>query len=226
MRREIQSRALGRALDAIPRYYDPYLHLAGTAGVGFVTLAAGLLSIHRLRPIELLVVPVMFLVSNVFEWHAHKNALHQRRWPLEVLYDRHTPEHHVVYQYDSMAIRSVREFRLVLIPAAGVATVVLVTAPLAYGAGRLLTANCGWLALVTSAVYMVTYELSHLSYHLPEDSFVGRRALVRVLREHHRRHHHPALMQRWNFNVTLPLFDWLFGTTASKALVDEVLRRR
>jgi sterol desaturase/sphingolipid hydroxylase (fatty acid hydroxylase superfamily) len=58
---------------------------------------------------------------------------------------------------------------------------------------------------------------------MPEDSFVGRLALVRVLREHHRRHHHPALMQRWNFNVTLPLFDWLYKTRASDDLVQRVV---
>ena len=68
----------------------------------------------------------------------------------------------------------------------------------------------------------LTYELSHLSYHLPEDSFIGRRPLVRALREHHRRHHHTALMQRWNFNVTLPLFDWVFRTSVPDALVRDV----
>ncbi|HUE39224.1 MAG TPA: hypothetical protein VMR29_06945, partial [Candidatus Binatia bacterium] len=56
------------------------------------------------------------------------------------------------------------------------------------------------------------YELSHLSYHLPPTSFVGRRWLVRVLRQHHARHHDPRLMQRWNFNVTIPFWDWVQGT--------------
>ena len=60
--------------------------------------------------------------------------------------------------------------------------------------------------------------------HLPPESFVGRRRLVRVLREHHARHHHPRLMQRWNFNVTVPLFDWLHGTIVSRAMLDEALR--
>jgi hypothetical protein len=215
-----RDRVRATALAEIPRYYSPYLHLMGTAGVGIVTLLVAALSIHHLKPAELLVVAVMLLVSNFVEWHAHKFTLHRRRWPLEVLYDRHTPVHHVVYQYDSMAIRSAKELRLVLIPAVGVAAVVVIAAPLAFAVGRLLGANCGWLSIATSAVYIVSYELSHLSYHLPEDSFIGRRALVRVLREHHRRHHHPALMQRWNFNVTVPLFDRLLRTNASDALVD------
>jgi hypothetical protein len=181
------------------------------------------LSVHHLRSVELLVVPATLLISNGVEWRAHRNVLHRRFWPVGVLYDRHTPIHHKIYQYETMAMRSTREFRLVLIPAAGVASVVAIAAPFAYAAARLLTVNCGWLALATSGVYVVTYELSHLAYHMPEGSFVGRLSLVRVLREHHRRHHHPALMQHWNFNVTVPIFDWLHRTLAPADLVRRVL---
>jgi hypothetical protein len=212
-----------RQLEAIPRWYNPYLHLAATTGVGIVTVAVALVSMHHLRGIELLVLPAAFLISNGIEWCAHRNVLHRRMWPVGVLYDRHTPVHHKIYQYDSMAMRSAREFRLVLIPAAGVASVVAITAPFAVAASRLLTDNCGWLVLAESGLYVVAYELSHLAYHMPEDSFVGRLGLVRVLREHHRRHHHPALMQRWNFNVTLPLFDWLLRSLASEELVRRTL---
>jgi hypothetical protein len=213
-----------RALDAIPRYYVPWVHLGATTAVGAATLVVGVLSLHAVRASELLIVPLVFVLSNAFEWRVHKSVLHKRFWPLRLLYDRHTPLHHKIYQYDSMAIRSPREFRLVLIPAQGVAAVVVVTAPLAWGVARLLGANAGWLVLVTSALYVVSYELSHLSYHLPEDSFIGRLGIVRVLREHHRRHHHPALMQRWNFNVTVPLFDLLYRTIASKELVEATVR--
>jgi sterol desaturase/sphingolipid hydroxylase (fatty acid hydroxylase superfamily) len=66
---------------------------------------------------------------------------------------------------------------------------------------------------------MVLYEVSHLSYHLPPESFVGRRRLVRWLREHHARHHDPRLMQKWNFNVTIPFWDWIRGTIAPKDIV-------
>jgi sterol desaturase/sphingolipid hydroxylase (fatty acid hydroxylase superfamily) len=59
---------------------------------------------------------------------------------------------------------------------------------------------------------VLVYEWLHLAYHLPDESFIGRRLLIRRLRQHHARHHNPKLMQRWNMNVTLPLFDWVFGT--------------
>jgi sterol desaturase/sphingolipid hydroxylase (fatty acid hydroxylase superfamily) len=224
-RGRVGERILARELAEIPRWYSPYLHLAGTTGVALATLLVSALSLHRVRAIELLAIPATLLLSNAVEWRSHRGVLHRRVWPVRVLYDRHTPIHHNVYRYDSMAMRSTREFRLVLIPAAGVAAVIAISAPIAYAVARLLTYNCGWIALATSGVYVLTYELTHLAYHMPEDSWVGRLPLVGGLREHHRRHHHPALMQKWNFNVTVPLFDWIHGTRASDDTVERAVAR-
>jgi hypothetical protein len=209
-----RQRARARLLESIPPHYSPALHLLATTGIGVALLVAGALEVKHLRPLELLAIPVIFLLSNAFEWSAHRNILHRARPPLQVLYRKHTPEHHMVYVEDDMAIRSFRELHLVLIPAAGVLAIVIALAPVAAGAGFLFTANTGWLVLLTGGLYMVGYELSHLSYHLPPESFIGRRSLVRVLRRHHARHHDPRLMQRWNFNVTIPLWDWVRGTIA------------
>ena len=63
---------------------------------------------------------------------------------------------------------------------------------------------------------MVSYEVLHLCYHAPKNSFIGRRKIIGVLRTHHARHHDPRLMQRYNFNVTVPIFDWIMGTMAPK----------
>ena len=215
-----QSREEFRAemLANIPRWYSPWAHLAGTLGVGLGASALAVLSIHALRPLELLAIPVMFVLSNIAEWHAHRNLLHRRYKPIAALYDRHTPEHHRVYRYHSMEISETKDLRLVLIPAVGVLTIVLAAAPPALLAGWLLGPNVGWLVLLTAALYVVGYELSHLAYHLPEESFIGQRKLVRVMREHHARHHDPRLMQRYNFNVTVPLGDLLFGTMAPAKL--------
>ncbi|MGH7439665.1 MAG: sterol desaturase family protein [Polyangiaceae bacterium] len=221
----MSERVLARELAAIPRWYNPYMHLVATTGIGLLTLLVSLAMVHRVRAVELLLVPAIFLLSNAIEWMAHRDVLHRRVWPVGELYERHTPIHHTVYQYDSMAMRSVRELRLVLMPATGVLTVIAISAPIAFAIARLLTHNCGWLGLATASVYVVGYELTHLAYHMPEDSFVGRLGFVRVLREHHRRHHHPALMQKWNFNVTVPIFDWVRGTLASPEVVTRAVAR-
>lgn len=220
-RESLRARLVGQVS---PRY-SPALHLMGTTMVGLVAVACAVLRVHALRPLELLVIPLVFVIANGVEWRAHKDLLHHRRKPFQELYDRHTPQHHMVFHYDDMAIRDRRELRLVLIPAIGVLAIVIAAVPMALVAGWmgrtwLGSDNVGWIFLASCAVYVVTYELSHMSYHLPEDSFIGGLALVRVLREHHARHHDPRLMQRWNFNVTVPLFDWLHGTIAKRELVD------
>ncbi len=201
-----------RLMEQIPRWYLPWGHLAATVGIGLVVLVLALTQIHDVRPVDFLVVPVTLILANYFEYRVHKKLLHRRIWPLQLLYDRHTPEHHVVFIEADMAIRSLREFRLVLLPALGVLGIVLVTAPFAFACARLLGANAGWLFLVSSASALVSYELLHLSYHLSPDSVIGGNPVISMLRRHHARHHHPPLMQKWNFNVTVPLFDWVFGT--------------
>jgi sterol desaturase/sphingolipid hydroxylase (fatty acid hydroxylase superfamily) len=142
----------------------------------------------------------------------HRDLLHKRFWPLGVLYDRHTPQHHLLYVTDDMAIRDPREFRLVLVPAYGILAVFAVTVPPAAIIWSFGQANLAALFLAATMIYVVSYEMLHLSYHLPASSFVGSLRLVRFLREHHAIHHDPRLMQRWNFNVTIPLWDIVRGT--------------
>ena len=76
--------------------------------------------------------------------------------------------------------------------------------------------------------YFVSYEILHFTYHIDENTRVGRMWMVRVLREHHRIHHSQRLMSRYNFNITWPLADLLFGTiyrgpktTPAERLVDQ-----
>jgi hypothetical protein len=201
-----------RLLAATPRAYVPWLHLLATTGVAATLLGLGAVYVRDATWLEWAVVPAVLLFSNAFEWRVHKDVLHRRRWPWEALYEQHTPMHHKVYHHDAMAVRDWRELRLVLIPAVGVAGIVVALAPLAFGLGLLWSPNAGWLALVSAGTYMVSYELLHLAYHLPERHPVARLGVVRWLSRHHARHHDPRLMQRWNFNVTVPLFDWLLGT--------------
>ena len=206
------------ALSEIPRWYSPYGHLAATTGIGVAVLGASVYGMTRsaMRGTDLLVVPLVIAFANFFEWLVHRDVLHRRRWPMEVIYDRHTPMHHMVYVEDDMALQSVKEFRLILIPAAGVLGIVIAAAPAALVIAHFWSSAAGWLFLLSASLFMVSYEVLHLCYHAPKGSFIGRLALIRVLRTHHARHHDPRLMQRYNFNVTVPLFDWLMGTMAPK----------
>jgi hypothetical protein len=210
--REIHERKRAEIVATVPASYVPALHLALPTVFGLAVCITAAAFIRDLRPVEALVFPITIVLGWAFEWRAHKSVLHERQPGLGVLYVRHELQHHVVYRYDDMALRSKRELALILMPAYAIVLVFGLNTPLAFGLALLLGWNSALVYLVASMLFFLAYEWMHLSYHLPSDSFVGRRKIVRVLREVHRRHHDPALMKRWNFNVTVPLLDWIHGT--------------
>lgn len=201
-------------LAQIPDWYSPWAHLIFPSVVGLCVIALCLSAMRDLRAWQLLTVPVVFLFSNAMEWRLHRDVLHRRQPIGGMLYDRHTPIHHRLFVEEDMAIRSTKEFRLILIPAYGILAIFFVTLPLSLGIAHFFDQrNVGLLFLATCMAYTVSYEWLHLAYHLPEQSWVGRLSLVQALRRHHATHHRPELMQRWNFNVTIPLWDWVRGTS-------------
>ncbi|MGH7822887.1 MAG: sterol desaturase family protein [Candidatus Binatia bacterium] len=212
-RDRIRAEVLARA----PRWYNPWAHLAvpSVFGIGVIVVAALLL--RDPGGWELLTVPVVYLLTNMNEWYIHRDLLHRRNPLAKVLYDRHTPEHHMIYVTDDMAMRERREFRLVLIPAYGLFLIFVNLLPITAALWFLLGRNVALLYTATAMGYAVSYEWLHLSYHLPATSRIGRSRLIRRLRRHHAVHHDPRLMQRWNFNVTLPLWDWVRGTIVKEA---------
>jgi sterol desaturase/sphingolipid hydroxylase (fatty acid hydroxylase superfamily) len=206
----------------IPASYSPWLHLTLPSLIGAGVITAALLVLRELRAWELVTVPLSFLLLNAAEWALHRDLLHRRRPPLHLLYDRHV-EHHAIFVEEDMAVRSPRELRLVLMPGPAIiaAFVASLPIPAALIAGGLWNPAC--LFAATTMAYLVSYEMMHAAYHAPADSFIGRLRLVAVLRRHHARHHHPPLMQRWNFNVTVPLWDVVRGTVwrAESGATDE-----
>lgn len=197
---------------AIPAWYSPWGHLLFPSVFGLGIIAAMIALLSHLRPIELLTVPAIWLVSNAVEWRLHKYVLHHRFPLFTMLYDRHTPQHHRIFTSDDMAMRSAREFRLVLIPFYGIVGIVVMDTPFAAALWMYGLRNVACLFVATSVFYVLTYEWLHLCYHLPASHPISRNPIIRRMRRHHAIHHSPSLMQRWNFNVTVPLWDLVRGT--------------
>jgi sterol desaturase/sphingolipid hydroxylase (fatty acid hydroxylase superfamily) len=109
-----------------------------------------------------------------------------------------------------MTIRSSRELPLVLIPGYAIITLFLLLAVPAAALG-LIRPNLGFLFYATSIFYLLAYEWMHLLYHLPVPAR-GWPAPLAALRSHHSAHHDPKLMQEWNFNTTIPLWDAVKAT--------------
>ncbi len=199
-------------LSRIPRLYSPWLHLAFPAVAGIAIVAFALSLVSNLRAWQLAFVPLFLVAGNAIEWHAHRGILHRRTRFLEALYVRHTPQHHGVYVADDMFIRDWRELKLILLPAWGVLAIIAASSPVALALAVLGQRNLAALWVASAVVYVLSYEWLHLAYHLPAEGAIGRLRVTRWLRQHHQRHHAPQLMQRWNFNVTLPLWDHVRGT--------------
>ncbi len=228
MTQEARSELRADLLARLPHRYSPWLHLALPAIAGASIAALALSRIEGLRAWQLALVPLFLVAANAIEWHAHRGLLHRRTRPLETLYVRHTPQHHAVYVADDMSIRDFRELKLILLPAWGVLAIVAASSPVAVALVLLGETNVAALWIATAVGYVLSYEWLHLAYHLPPGGRIGGLRTIRWLRRHHQRHHAPHLMQRWNFNVTLPLWDHVRGTVwhAQDAAAQGALPRR
>ena len=164
--------------------------------------------------LELLTVPVSFLIANLAEYFGHKGPMHRKAAGLGIVFRRHTLEHHHFFTHQAMSFESTRDFKMVLFPPVllifflgGIAT------PLGALAFLLLTPNCGWLFVTTAMAYFLSYEWLHFSYHLPDGHWLSRTRVLARLRKHHTHHHDLALMGKWNFNITFPICDAVMGTS-------------
>ncbi len=193
--------------------YRGWLHFGFTTVGSLAVLVLAISRVSNVHPLEWLTLPVTFLFANFAEYVGHRGPMHHPKKPLEILYERHTRQHHQFFTHEAMAYESTRDFKMVLFPPAMLLFFLGgLAAPLAGLLFFVATANVAWLFVAVAIGYFLTYEWLHFAYHLDERSFVGGSAALRGLRRHHRRHHDKALMGRWNFNVTFPIADLVFGT--------------
>ena len=196
-----------------PRY-SGVAHFLFTSMVSLAVVGYCAATVRAPHLWELLTVPATFLFANFVEYRAHRGVMHHRTPPFGLVFDRHTPAHHGFYTHEAMAAESPRDYYMVLFPPVLIVFFFgLFALPVGLLLAWLTTANVARLFVATAVGYFLTYEWLHFAYHQPPDGFIGRRWLVRKLRAHHTLHHDVARMQKWNFNITFPICDALFGTT-------------
>lgn len=196
-----------------PRFYDGRLHFAFTAlmALGIITLSVTKLA--HIGLLEWITVPLTFVYNNMAEYFGHKGPMHHPKNGLRRIYERHTLQHHKYFTHDDMEMDGPADYYAVLFPP----TLVLFFAggfgvPMWFLLDGFASENVAWLFVLTSAAYFLNYEIFHYCWHLPESSWVYRLPFMRLLRRLHMHHHNPRLMTRWNFNISYPLGDFLFGT--------------
>ena len=206
---ELHERRRAAIVATIPDRYSAAVHLAIPTTLGALALIGAVLLLKEPRLVDLWTIPITLFAGFGLEWRVHKDVLHRRIPGLSLLYKRHELAHHVTYTYDDLEMRGRRELWLILMPAYAIVIAFAMTSIFAIAVAALFGNNVALLMVATSMVFFLSYEWLHMAYHLPVDSWIGRRSVIRTLRELHRRHHDPRLMKRWNFNVTVPLFDYI-----------------
>lgn len=207
-----QARAAFRE-NRIPDNYSGPVHLAAVIGISVVIAVGSLLMLDAVLPLEWLTIPLTFLYSNLSEYLGHRGPMHHRTRFLGGIFQRHTIEHHSFFTDEAATFESSRDYRAVLFP-----PIMLVfffgcfAVPVGAILYFLVSPNVCFLFVFTSILYYLNYELFHFAYHFEPDSWLGRLPIVRRLRQHHIAHHNKKLMTRYNFNITYPICDRLFGT--------------
>ncbi len=197
--------------------YSGWAHFAFTSCGSLGVIAFAIWRVHEVRALELLTIPIAFLVANLAEYLGHKGVMHVPRKGFGLLYQRHTREHHHFFTHDAMSYDSTRDFKMVLFPPVMLLFFLgAIATPIGLLLFAIATPNVAWIYVAVAMSYFLTYEWLHFSYHLNGDSILGHTALARALRRHHQTHHDKALMGKHNFNITFPICDAIFGTTYRK----------
>ena len=162
---------------------------------------------------QLLVVPLTFLYTNFFEYVGHRYPMHHRYQALKAVFKRHTMQHHHFFTNEQMNCDTVNDFKIILFPPVlliffSVFFVLPVFGLIYY----LFSMNVALLYVATTLLYYLNYEWLHLAYHLPETSWVYKVPGLKLLRRLHHNHHNLKEMDKYNFNISYPVFDLVFGT--------------
>ena len=199
--------------EVLPPHYSALRHIGLVIVVGLGGIAVSLwLAAPHWRWTDLWIVPATVLIANTVEYFAHRGPMHHRRRGLHALHLRHTGRHHHYFTEQAMHFESLRDFHAVLFPPVLLLFFGGIAAGLGGVAALFLPRSVAALFVATALAYYLLYEVLHFLYHVPPAWRAGRLPGVRTLARLHRLHHDPRRMQQVNFNLTLPLWDWLAGT--------------
>lgn len=197
----------------ISRWYSGWLHLLMVAFTGITVITYSLLQTQTISGIEWLVIPLTLLLVNFAEYVAHRWLGHRKTRLGRLFYSRHTGDHHSFFVETAMPFESTRDWRVVLFPAWLIYVFLIgLMLPGGWILLQLWSANAAWLFVAAGIAGYLFYEVMHFSYHLPASSFVERTPVWWRLQRLHQLHHERERMTDSNFNITIPVFDWLLGT--------------
>ena len=197
----------------IGKHYSGKLHVVFISIWCATGIALCVYNVHHPTWKQLLIIPLTFLYTNLFEYLGHRYPMHHRTKFLHAVFKRHTLQHHHFFTNEYMNFDSVNDFKIVLFP-----PVLLIffsfffVLPIFAFIYYFFSLNAALLYVATTLAYYLNYEWFHMAYHLPETHIVYRIPGIRTLRRLHHNHHNIKEMDKYNFNISWPVFDIVFRT--------------
>jgi hypothetical protein len=152
------------------------------------------------------------------EWVMHKQFMHSTRFMREP-FERHAVQHHGMHRSGRSFFADRREEpHYMLIGASFFPIFWLMHVPVFVAFELMVARGSGFGIALGTAAYCLAYEVIHWCEHVPKNRWFERTGCFQFLLEHHRVHHKYA---RKNYNVVLPLADWVLGTLSLERLPPE-----
>lgn len=168
---------------------------------------------HALNAAYLGSTAIAFVVAFVWcsfaEWVLHKFIMHRPFKLIPYGYE-HVTSHHAKFGGDeSYHVREEWQKNHVLFTWKEYVLAPLICSAL-YVSVELAVQKPIWIGCVLATLaYLQAFNSLHWRWHVPSDTWFQRTRIFRWMKERHRVHH---LDQDTNYNLILPLGDWLFGT--------------
>ncbi|MBB1614632.1 sterol desaturase [Pseudomonas sp. UMC65] len=197
---------------AVSPRYNPWLHGGFVLAYGLLCIGLLCSTLSQVQPLEWLAVPLALLFFNLCIYVVHRWLGHHKQRFARMFYARHTGDHHSFFAPGLMAYEGYRDWRVILFPAWLIVVHSLLFALPLWALLRLWNGNVAALFASCTLLGYLAYEVFHACEHLPANHPLARLPWVRQMRRLHELHHRRELMQERNFNIVLPLMDWLFGT--------------
>tara|TARA_Y100001970_G_C14046122_1_gene756426 strand:- start:249 stop:908 length:660 start_codon:yes stop_codon:yes gene_type:complete len=201
----------------IAKSYSGWVNLMSNIGLCLAVLIGCLSQVKDMQLIELLAVPVTFLIVNFEEYLSHRWPSHQRIKGFRFLFKRHSMQHHRFFTHSEMYYEMPGDFEIVLFPTRILGFYFIVFGiPLAGVSYYFWGKNVALLSLSTAVFLFLNLDLLHFYFHLKPSAFFSKVMdlvpIFRRLKENHTIHHNPMLMMKGNYNITYPVMDILFKT--------------
>lgn len=168
-----------------------------------------------------LVIGLLFgtLGNSLFEWTLHRFVMHKRLKWFIYPFKAHAIVHHHVFKADE-TYHLMREEDKHTVPMAwwnGPVLILVAQIPFALMGlflNHWLAFLCG--TVLSTSIYYGAYEYIHWCMHVPRKRNLERNGIFFRLNGHHLLHHR---YMKKNFNVVLPVADWLLGTLLLRSKV-------